>query len=246
MLADRSRTDFFVAPQEISLRGRGGEHARRMFESGRGHDALGLFGPACAHPPGVSSELPGFHARRGWQPRLSIANGTDGWHDNRNRVHSMFVEHNPCGVGMVEDQYGNCVPAPGGGGGPTGPGCMFNCGGGSGGCIANPNAPGCGGSPPCLNSCLSYVGNPKDGQHCDGSQFAIGESLVPTTENSSGTTYYINNITNVWENNVIVAVIYQTSTPVTGSVVVAQDGKARYIKSIAELVDRAGNVVGWV
>ena len=72
---------FFVVTQEISLRGRGGEHARRVFESGRGHDALGLLGPACAHPPGVSSELPGFHARRAWQIRLSIANGIDGWHD---------------------------------------------------------------------------------------------------------------------------------------------------------------------
>ncbi len=233
-----------------------------MFESRRGHDALGLLGPACAHPPGVSSELPAsMHALLGKsgsasqtaptvgmttntaQPRSRQRNGVTAETDNRNRVHSMFVEHNPCGVGMVEDQYGNCVPTPSGGGGPTGPGCPYNCGGsggtgGSGGCIMYPNSPGCGGGPVALMP-------PKLGQGCDGSQLQLGSQWPVNTKN------YANEVTNIFPlvasdaNGApgIVGWLYQVGGPSGPMYVQGNSGTKTFWTSLAEGLPILGPLV---
>jgi hypothetical protein len=61
--------------------------------------------------------------------------------------------------------------------------------------------------------CLGYSGTPQQGQHCDGSQYEIGSPVEPSDENSANATYYVNDISNIWENGVIVAVVYQVYTP---------------------------------
>jgi len=71
--------------------------------------------------------------------------------------------------------------------------------------------------PSCTNSCVSYSGSPKDGQKCAGSQFAIGDPIVPANNNSAKAAYYVNNISNIWQNGVVVAVEYQATTPAGGS-----------------------------
>ncbi len=60
---------------------------------------------------------------------------------------------------------------------------------------------------------VAYSGKPQNGEKCDGSQFEIGSPIVPATQNSANVTYYVDNIANVWQNGVIVAVEYRATTP---------------------------------
>lgn len=70
-------------------------------------------------------------------------------------------------------------------------------------CLTNPNS----------LACVGYNGSPQDGEKCDGSQFEVGSPVVPANQNAANATYYVNDISNIWQNGVIVAVVYQVSTP---------------------------------
>lgn len=59
--------------------------------------------------------------------------------------------------------------------------------------------------------CIAYQGKPTDTRHCDGSQYAVGSPISPDKE-GDGIGYYVNNISNIWVNGVIVAVVYQVNT----------------------------------
>ena len=67
------------------------------------------------------------------------------------------------------------------------------------------------------SSTVSFSGLPKDGQHCAGSQCGIGDPIVPANNNAANATYYVNNISNIYQNGVIVAVEYEAATPASAN-----------------------------
>lgn len=101
-----------------------------------------------------------------------------------------------CPLGEIGDGTGGCTEDTSGGGtgsGGTGPGPK-----------PTPSA--------LPTPVIGYTGLPQQGQHCDGSQYEIGSAVIPT-DNSAGATYYVNDISTVWQNGVPYGFVYRATTP---------------------------------
>ena len=153
------------------------------------------------------------HTSGGSAPSTSPNSGLSGQTTPYSKAKPMFAEApNPClsgtqempdGGGFVCDPV-NANPPPMQG--PTG------CGTGAYNGCAPPCYTGEGGA-----GCVGFTGKPPQYKNCDGSKYEIGSPVQPKDNNPNNIPYYVTNISNVWNQSVIVAVIYQVQEPGNGA-----------------------------
>ena len=73
--------------------------------------------------------------------------------------------------------------------------------------------------PPCqpISSCIAYTGKPKQGIHCDGAQFAVGDPVSPGNENANNTAFFVNTEAGLWQNGQVVGYLYQGTYSADGT-----------------------------
>ena len=73
--------------------------------------------------------------------------------------------------------------------------------------------------PPCqpISSCIAYSGKPKQGTHCDGAQFAVGDPVAPGNENANNTAFFVNTEAGLWQNGQVVGDLYQGTYSANGT-----------------------------
>ena len=120
-----------------------------------------------------------------------------------------------CPPGMAPVGTGCGTSGTGGGGVGPPPGwnnCVIGC---------NPGNPGdpINGGPPCqpISSCIAYTGKPKQGIHCDGAQFAVGDPVSPGNDNANNTAFYVNTEAGLWQNGQVVGYLYQGTYSANGT-----------------------------
>lgn len=128
------------------------------------------------------------------------------------------------GASTMASCMGQCPP----GMAPVGTGCGTSGGGlgpppGWNNCVigCNPGNPGdpINVGPPCqpISSCIAYSGKPKQGIHCDGAQFAVGDPVSPGNDNANNTAFFVNTEAGLWQNGQVVGYLYQGTYSANGT-----------------------------
>ena len=109
--------------------------------------------------------------------------------------------------------YNPGPPQYGGGGGTPCYGLSCN----SQPCYTGQGGPGCGSPCQPTSSCIAYSGKPKQGIHCDGAQFAVGDPVSPGNDNANNTAFFVNTEAGLWQNGQVVGYLYQGTYSANGT-----------------------------